>query len=110
MRHRYAGLFRNPLALPGIIGVSSGASLGAALAIVLLSDVVSSLPWVNSLVLPIAALIGGALTTVFVYRLGISKFGTSVKIMLLAGVAISALAGQVLVILIISRPIKCCAT
>ncbi|EGR2846883.1 TPA: FecCD family ABC transporter permease [Vibrio cholerae] len=87
------GLFRNPLAEPGIIGVSSGASLGAALAIVLLSDVVSSLPWVNSLVLPIAAFIGGALTTVLVYRLGTSKFGTSVTIMLLAGVAISALAG-----------------
>ncbi|WP_159279920.1 iron chelate uptake ABC transporter family permease subunit, partial [Klebsiella pneumoniae] len=68
-------------------------SLGAALAIVLLSDVVSSLPWVNSLVLPIAAFIGGALTTVLVYRLGTSKFGTSVTIMLLAGVAISALAG-----------------
>ncbi|ENM5814174.1 iron ABC transporter permease [Vibrio mimicus] len=87
------GLFRNPLAEPGIIGVSSGASLGAALAIVLLSEVTFDAPWLNSLMLPVAAFIGGALTTVLVYRLGTSKFGTSVTIMLLAGVAISALAG-----------------
>ncbi|MEH0386932.1 iron ABC transporter permease [Vibrio mimicus] len=87
------GLFRNPLAEPGIIGVSSGASLGAALAIVLLSEVTFDALLLNSLMLPIAAFIGGALTTVLVYRLGTSKFGTSVTIMLLAGVAISALAG-----------------
>ncbi|ENM5771061.1 iron ABC transporter permease [Vibrio mimicus] len=87
------GLFRNPLAEPGIIGVSSGASLGAALAIVLLSEVTFDASWFTSLMLPIAAFIGGALTTVLVYRLGTSKFGTSVTIMLLAGVAISALAG-----------------
>ncbi|AMG01545.1 iron ABC transporter permease [Vibrio mimicus] len=87
------GLFRNPLAEPGIIGVSSGASLGAALAIVLLSEVTFDAPWLNSLMLPVAAFIGGALTTVLVYHLGTSKFGTSVTIMLLAGVAISALAG-----------------
>lgn len=87
------GLFRNPLAEPGIIGVSAGASLGAALAIVLLSDLTFRLPWLNNLMLPVAAFIGGALTTVLVYRLGTSKFGTSVTIMLLAGVAISALAG-----------------
>ncbi|ENM5746931.1 iron ABC transporter permease [Vibrio mimicus] len=87
------GLFRNPLAEPGIIGVSSGASLGAALAIVLLSEVTFDAPWINSLMLPISAFIGGALTTVLVYRLGTSTFGTSVTIMLLAGVAISALSG-----------------
>ncbi len=36
------GLFRNPLADPGIIGVSGGAALGAALAIVLLAPSASS--------------------------------------------------------------------
>ncbi|MGC9553059.1 FecCD family ABC transporter permease [Vibrio metoecus] len=87
------GLFRNPLAEPGIIGVSSGASLGAALAIVLLSELTFEFAWLNGLVLPLAAFLGGAVTTVLVYRLGTSKFGTSVTIMLLAGVAISALAG-----------------
>ncbi|MEP8022671.1 iron ABC transporter permease, partial [Vibrio parahaemolyticus] len=43
--------------------------------------------------LPLFAFLGGALTTVLVYWLGTNKFGTSVTIMLLAGVAISALSG-----------------
>jgi iron complex transport system permease protein len=44
-------------------------------------------------VVPVFAFFGGALTTLLVYKLGTSKFGTSVTIMLLAGVAISALSG-----------------
>lgn len=88
------GLFRNPLADPGIIGVSSGASLGAALAIVLLSyfgdDVPASMFY---LTVPVSAFIGGAVTTVVVYRLGTGENGTSVSMMLLAGVAIAALVG-----------------
>ncbi len=88
------GLFRNPLAEPGIIGVSSGASLGAAIAIVALGSISASLPTLmNLFALPLFAFFGGALTTVLVYKLGTSKFGTSVTIMLLAGVAISALSG-----------------
>lgn len=88
------GLFRNPLAEPGIIGVSAGASLGAALAIVLFSDLSNQYPqFMNFAAVPIFAFLGGALTTVLVYKLGTSKMGTSVTIMLLAGVAISALSG-----------------
>lgn len=88
------GLFRNPLAEPGIIGVSAGSALGAAIAIVLLANLpFFSAAWISALTVPIFAFIGGALTTVLVYRLGTSKFGTSVTIMLLAGVAISALSG-----------------
>ncbi|EKO3416391.1 iron ABC transporter permease [Vibrio fluvialis] len=87
------GLFRNPLAEPGIIGVSAGASLGAALAIVLLSNLNFDARWMNAITLPLCAFLGGALTTIVVYRLGTNKFGTSVIIMLLAGVAISAVSG-----------------
>ncbi|EKO3512819.1 iron ABC transporter permease [Vibrio fluvialis] len=87
------GLFRNPLAEPGIIGVSAGASLGAALAIVLLSNLNVDARWMNAITLPLCAFLGGALTTIVVYRLGTNKFGTSVIIMLLAGVAISAVSG-----------------
>ncbi|MCG6346341.1 iron ABC transporter permease [Vibrio fluvialis] len=87
------GLFRNPLAEPGIIGVSAGASLGAALAIVLLGNLNFDARWMNAITLPLCAFLGGALTTIVVYRLGTNKFGTSVIIMLLAGVAISAVSG-----------------
>ncbi|ELI5734459.1 iron ABC transporter permease [Vibrio fluvialis] len=87
------GLFRNPLAEPGIIGVSAGASLGAALAIMLLGGLHFDARWMNAITLPLCAFLGGALTTIVVYRLGTNKFGTSVTIMLLAGVAISAVSG-----------------
>lgn len=88
------GLFRNPLAEPGIIGVSSGAALGAAIAIVLFSDLNEKYPiFMDFAAIPIFAFIGGALTTIVVYKLGTSAIGTSVTIMLLAGVAISALSG-----------------
>ncbi|WP_413113603.1 FecCD family ABC transporter permease [Thaumasiovibrio sp. DFM-14] len=88
------GLFRNPLADPGIIGVSAGASLGAAIAIVLFGALAANYPILLLLgTVPIFAFIGGALTTILVYKLGTSANGTSVAMMLLAGVAIGALAG-----------------
>lgn len=88
------GLFRNPLAEPGIIGVSAGAALGAALAIVLFAQIGLALPaFMNLAAVPLFAFIGGALTTLLVYYMGTSQYGTSVTVMLLAGVAISALSG-----------------
>ncbi|ENM0967020.1 iron ABC transporter permease [Vibrio parahaemolyticus] len=88
------GLFRNPLAEPGIIGVSAGAALGGAFAIVVFAEFSQNHPQLMNLAaLPLFAFLGGALTTVPVYWLGTNKFGTSVTIMLLAGVAISALSG-----------------
>lgn len=80
------GLFRNPLADPGIIGVSSGAALGAAICIVLLSNT-------HPLMIPISAFVAGLITTLVVYRLASSPTGTSVVLLLLSGVAIAALAG-----------------
>ncbi|MDF2410381.1 iron chelate uptake ABC transporter family permease subunit [Aeromonas sp. 2HA2] len=92
------GLFRNPLADPGIIGVSGGAALGAALAIVLLAPL-GGQQWQSLLgigLLPLLAFLGGALTTTLVYLLGTREGGTSVTVMLLAGVAITALSGAVI--------------
>ncbi len=91
------GLFRNPLADPGIIGVSSGASLGAAVAIVLFGGLAASYPLLMVLgTVPVFACIGGIIITFVVYQLGTGSNGTSVTMMLLAGVAISALAGAAL--------------
>ncbi|HBC3448656.1 TPA: iron ABC transporter permease [Vibrio parahaemolyticus] len=91
------GLFRNPLAEPGIIGVSAGAALGGAFAIVVFAEFSQNHPQLMNLAaLPLFAFLGGTLTTVLVYWLGTNKFGTSVTIMLLAGVAISALSGAAL--------------
>lgn len=84
------GLFRNPLADPGLIGVSSGAALGAVLVIVLGNWL--PLPG-GPLVLPVAAAAGGLLATIVVYRLGHSRDGTDVATLLLAGIAINAIAG-----------------
>ncbi|GGA69589.1 iron ABC transporter permease [Neiella marina] len=81
------GLFRNPLADPGIIGVSSGAAVGAIVAIVLFP-----LAW-GAWTIPASAFVMGLLTTLLVYGLAQSKQGTSVLILLLAGVAIAAFAG-----------------
>ncbi|HAU8253336.1 TPA: iron ABC transporter permease [Vibrio vulnificus] len=88
------GLFRNPLAEPGIIGVSAGAALGGAIAIVALSQIaLFSASVMNLAILPTASFLGGALATALVYKMGSNQFGTSVTIMLLAGVAISAISG-----------------
>ena len=83
------GLFRNPLADPGLIGVSSGAALGASMVIVL----GFSLPHFEFLTLPIAAFVGGILATVVVIRLSFSGSKAIVANMLLAGIAINAIAG-----------------
>lgn len=95
------GLFRNPLADPGIIGVSGGAALGAALAIVLLAPLAPQYgqqlqATIGVGLLPLLAFLGGALTTTLVYLLGTREGGTSVTVMLLAGVAITALSGAVI--------------
>lgn len=84
------GIFRNPLADPGIIGVSSGAALGAAIAIVVLPVTLQGFS------VPVAAFTGGLLTTFIVYALARSDVGTSVVILLLAGVAIAAFSGSII--------------
>ena len=89
------GLFRNPLAAPSLIGVSSGASVGASAVIVLAGAWLQSNTALGLSLVAVGAFIGSFLVTVLVYRLSTSALGTSVTTMLLAGIAVSALAGAV---------------
>ncbi len=77
------GLFRNPLADPGLVGVSSGASLGAVLLIVLGSAVFGPLfALFGFYALPVAAFIGGLVTTLLLYRIATRGGQTSIATLL----------------------------
>ena len=87
------GLFRNPLADPTLIGVSSGGAMAAAFVIVLgatwLPGVVRLLgPWT----LPLAAFAGALAVTWLVYKIGDAEGILSLPTVLLAGIALNALA------------------
>ncbi len=86
------GLFRNALADPSLIGVTAGAVLGASLAIVFAGTGLSLVMGLS--VVSIGAFLGGAAAVILVYRLATDAHGTSVTTMLLAGIAITALAGS----------------
>lgn len=86
------GLFRNPLADPALIGISSGAALAAVAVIVLGATLLSGYTafW-GIYALPVAAFLGGLVTTFLVYQFSNFNGRTSVSTMLLAGIAINAL-------------------
>lgn len=88
------GLFRNPLADPGIVGVSSGAGLGAVLAILLGGALPPALAGrAGPALVPVAAFAGGWITTWLLYRLATRGGQTSIATLLLAGIGVAALAG-----------------
>lgn len=88
------GIFRNPLADPGLIGVSGGAALAAVIWIVLGAQLATHLPTVLADVgLPLAAFLGALVATVALYLISTREGRTSVPTMLFAGIAIGALAG-----------------
>ena len=88
------GLFRNPLADPGIVGVSAGAGLGAVLAIVLGGLLPFGLAAIlGPSLISVAAGLGGWIATLLLYRIATSGKRTDVAMMLLAGIALAALAG-----------------
>jgi iron complex transport system permease protein len=94
----FQGLFRNPLADPYIIGVASGAGLGAVVAIAIDWPVT----WLGMAIVPAAAFIGGLLTVMIVYALARVGKSTPVTTLILAGVAVgtftSALTSLILLI------------
>lgn len=97
------GLFRNPLADPGLVGVSSGAGLGAVLFIVVGDALFAPLiKLFGSYTLPIAAFVGGLATTGLLYRVATRNGQTAIATMLLAGIALGAVAGAVTGILVFS--------
>lgn len=87
------GLFRNPLADPGIVGVSSGAGLGALSVIVLgntfLAPVIALL---GLYALPLAAFFSALVFTFILYCVATRHGQTSIATMLLAGIALGAMA------------------
>ena len=93
----YQGLFRNPLADPYLIGVSSGAGLGATIAIAL------GLPlrWGGLGAVSLLAFLGALAATVLVYLLSCIGGRTSVTTLLLGGVALGAFLASVTTFLIL---------
>ncbi|RZJ55277.1 MAG: iron ABC transporter permease, partial [Flavobacterium sp.] len=86
------GMFKNPLASPDLIGITSGASLFAALTIVLGSSIKPYIPEVlHFSLLSVMAFVGALLTMVLVYNMSTTNGKTNVIVMLLSGVAITSL-------------------
>jgi iron complex transport system permease protein len=84
----YQGLFRNPLADPYLIGIASGAGLGAVVSM----TVQWSYSFWGLMAIPLSAFIGALLTVTFVYVL--ARVGQTAPItnLILAGVAVSSFA------------------
>jgi iron complex transport system permease protein len=87
-------IFGNPLAEPGVVGVSSGAALGAAIAIVIGVSVL------GPATLPVFAFVGGLAATLLVYFVSRANGRTEVVTLLLTGIAINAFAGAGLAFLL----------
>ena len=77
------GLFRNPMASPYVIGVSSGATLGAAIAMNMLPLII------GIYTIPVIAFLGGLFTLILVYNIARVKGRLRTDTMLLAGIAVS---------------------
>lgn len=91
----FQALLRNPLAEPYVLGVSSGAGLGAASAILIGISVLGA--WT----LPLMAFIGALVTILLVYALARGPNGVvPVQTLLLSGVIVSAVLGSILMFLI----------
>lgn len=81
------GMFRNPLADPGLIGVSSGAAVGA------IGSVALGIGVFGILTLPIFAFVGGVLTSIAVYVIARHEGRTEVVTLVLTGIALNTVAG-----------------
>jgi len=88
------GLLRNPLASPSLLGITSGAALFASLMIIAQQAFLRFLnpAWAESLV-AVGAFVGCLLTSLWLYRLSQTSGHTNTALLLLAGVAITSLAG-----------------
>lgn len=78
------GVFGNPLAEPAVVGVSSGAAVGASTAIV------TGLATHGNWLVALFAFLGGLITTLLVYSLSRSKGRTEVVTLVLTGIAVNA--------------------
>ena len=92
------GLFRNPMADPGIIGVSAGGALGAVVAIA------TGLTGLFFLALPVFAFVGAMAAAFLVYGIAVIGGHFSMATLLLAGVAVNAFLGAVVSAIILFLP------
>lgn len=81
------GIFKNPMASPGVIGIDSGAALGAVIAIYL------GLAAKSLLALPLLAIIFSLLTLIMVFAIATSRGHTSISTLLLSGIALNLIFG-----------------
>ncbi len=87
------GVLRNPLADPGLIGVTAGAALGAVASIVLAARVFGAVPEpLRPFLLPAAAFAGALVTTALVFAVARRGGTTHAATLILAGVAVNAIA------------------
>lgn len=89
------GMFRNPLVEPGLIGVSSGSALFAVMFMVFIPTTTLFQP-LQQVGLPLFAFIGGFTHVMGVYKLSKNQGKTDAGTLILAGVAINALAGALI--------------
>lgn len=87
------GVFGNPLAEPGTVGVSSGAAVVAA------ATIVFNWQFLGEWSVAFGAFLGGLVTTVLVYVMARSNGRTEVVTLVLTGVAVNAMAGAALAFL-----------
>jgi iron complex transport system permease protein len=87
------GIYRNPLVEPYTLGISGGAALGVAVAIVL------GLGAIHFLSLPVFGFVGALLTLFLVYFLSIKRGGLSINSMLLIGVMVSFVSSSAMMFL-----------
>jgi len=90
------GLFRNPLVEPGLIGVSSGAALAVVALVVFGGALLGNSFFGTSVMMPVAAFVGGFAATMLVMKIGQQLGKTNIAVLILGGVAINALAGALM--------------
>ncbi|MGW5638340.1 FecCD family ABC transporter permease [Streptomyces sp. NPDC003832] len=88
------GVFGNPLAEPGVIGISSGAAVGAVASIAL------GLTFLGNWTVTVAAFVSGLVTVLLVYVMSRSGGRTEVVTLILTGIAVNAFAGALIGLLL----------
>lgn len=91
-------VFRNPLAEPGITGVSSGAAVVAVL--LLVTGVAATAPWA----LPLGAFVGALAVSTTVQLAGLGRRSGSAATLLLVGIALNAFCGAIISAVIANAP------
>jgi iron complex transport system permease protein len=94
----FQALLRNPLAEPYLLGVSSGAALGAVLALV------TGIAAANGAILPLAALVGSLAAIGLVFRVARVAGAMDTRVLILAGVVTSAFLSACITLLLVLGP------